>query len=402
VSAPDGDPPGVRTDPAAAGTSRSVTPGDPPFVAVIMAGGQGQRFWPLSTPDRPKQFLDLSRSGRTLIQATFDRVVALTGAPERVLVATAERYLGLVAEQLPEVPSENVLVEPTPRDSGPAIALACLTIERRFGDVVAGFFSSDHEIAGDGFGTAVRNAIALADAERGLVTIGITPTRPSTGYGYIESGEGVAVSSASAPPAGHGVSGHRVARFVEKPNLRTAEAYLASGGYLWNAGIFVWRVGAALTELDLHAPQLMSPLRAAFEHGEVAATFPALPRISIDYALMERTERAYVVPGSFAWDDIGDWVALERLLAKAANSGGPADTNTVVGRHVGMDASGNIVYTEDPEDVVVTLGVHDLVIVKRGNALLLVHKERVQEIKALLADERMVEFLAERVADTDA
>jgi mannose-1-phosphate guanylyltransferase len=401
VSAPEGDPPPVGTDPPA-GSVHTVTRDTPPFVAVIMAGGQGQRFWPLSTPERPKQFLDLSRSGRTLIQATFDRVVALTGAPERVLVATAERYLGLVAEQLPEVPAENVLVEPTQRDSAPAIALACLTIERRFGDVVAGFFSSDHQIAGDGFGAALQNAIALADAERGLVTIGITPTRPSTGYGYIEMGEGVAVSSSRAPAASHGLSGYRVARFVEKPNVRTAEAYLEAGGYLWNAGIFVWRVGAALNELDLHAPQLMSPLRVAFAQGEVAATFPALPRISIDYALMERTERALVVPGSFAWDDIGDWVALERLMAKDENPGGPADTNTVVGRHVGLDASGNIVYTEDPEDVVVTLGVHDLVIVKRGNALLLVHKERVQEIKALLADERMVEFLAESAVDEDA
>lgn len=365
-----------------------------------MAGGQGQRFWPLSTPERPKQFLDLSRSGRTLIQATFDRVVALTGAPERVLVATAERYLGLVAEQLPEVPTENVLVEPTSRDSAPAIALACLTIERRFGDVVAGFFSSDHQIAGDGFGAAVQSAIALADAERGLVTIGITPTRPSTGYGYVELGEGVAVSTSGPLPGSDGIAGHRVARFVEKPNLRTAEAYLASGGYLWNAGIFVWRVGSALAELDLHAPQLMTPLRTAFEHGTVARAFPTLPRISIDYALMERTERAYVVPGVFAWDDIGDWVALERLMARNADPTGPADTNTVVGRHVGLDASGNIVYTEDPEDVVVTLGVHDLVIVKRGNALLLVHKERVQEIKALLADERMVALLAE--TDEDA
>lgn len=371
--------------------------GTPPFVAVIMAGGQGQRFWPLSTPERPKQFLDLSRSGRTLIQATYDRVVALTGSPERVLVATAERYVSTVRAQLPEIGKENVLVEPTPRDSAPAIALACLTIERRFGDVVTGFFSSDHEIAGAGFGVAVTSAIALADAERGLVTIGITPTRPATGYGYVEQGEGVAVPHSRTPVHGDAVTGYRVARFVEKPNARTAEAYLASGDYLWNAGIFVWRVKAALEQLDVHVPDLMRPLRSAFERGEVATVFPHLPRISIDYALMERTAHAYVVPGAFEWDDIGDWVALERLLARgnagAARNAPPA--NTVVGRHVGMDASGNIVYTEDPEDVVVTLGVHDLVIVKRGNAVLVVHKERVQEIKALLADERMVEVLRE-------
>ncbi|HZJ09552.1 MAG TPA: sugar phosphate nucleotidyltransferase [Trueperaceae bacterium] len=354
---------------------------DPSFVAVIMAGGQGQRFWPLSTAKKPKQFLDLSRCGRTLLQATYDRVLPLAGSPERVMVATAVRYVDLVCEQLPELPVENLLVEPQPRDSAPAIAFASLTIEKRFGpDVVAGFFSSDHEVGNGGaFAAAARAAIELADAEGGLVTIGITPTRPATGYGYIEVGESVG-------------RGHQVARFVEKPNLRTAEAYLASGGYLWNAGIFVWRVGAALAELDRHDPELMQPLRAAFEGGTVAESFASLKKISIDFALMERTDRALVVPGDFGWDDIGDWVALERLLGP---SDGPGGANTVVGHHVGLDTSRNIVYTDSPDDVIVTLGVHDLVIVKRGNTVMLIHRERVQEIKSLLADERMAELLAE-------
>lgn len=349
----------------------------PDFRAVIMAGGQGQRFWPLSTPDRPKQFLDLGKAGRTLIQQTYDRVLPLAGSPANVYVATARRYVGLVCEQLPDVPVENLLVEPTPRDSAPAIALACLTIAQRHGDVVAGFFSSDHRI-GHGFHETITTAAQVAESTGGLVTVGIPPTRPATGYGYIEAGETVG-------PA------HRVRRFVEKPSARTAEAYLATGGYLWNAGIFVWRVNAALDELDRHAPDLMVPLREAFEAGKVADAFPKLPRIAIDYALMERTDRAFVVRGRFAWDDIGDWMALERLLEGDG-------TNTVVGRHVGRDASGNIVYTEDDGDVVVTLGVHDLVIVKRGHALLLVHKDRVQEIKDLLADERLKELLNEPVA----
>ncbi len=348
----------------------------PGFRAVIMAGGQGQRFWPLSTPDRPKQFLDLGRSGRTLIQSTYDRVLPLAGSPGNVYVATARKYIGLVCEQLPDVPLENLLVEPTPRDSAPAIALASLTIAKRHGNVVVGFFSSDHRI-GAGFSETIVTAAEVASEQAGLVTVGIEPTRPATGYGYIELGE------AQGPS-------HRVRRFVEKPSARTAEAYLASGGYLWNAGIFVWRAHSALAELDTHAPDLMVPLRQAFETGTVVEAFPHLPRISIDYALMERTDRAYVVPGRFEWDDIGDWVALERLV--------PADgTNTVVGRHVGHDASGNIVYTEDEADVVVTLGVNDLVIVKRGHALLLVHKDRVQEIKTLLADERLAELLEEPV-----
>jgi len=348
-----------------------------------MAGGQGQRFWPLSTAARPKQFLDLDRSGRTLIQATFDRLLPLTGSVERVFVATAVRYVDLVQEQLPELPQENLLVEPTPRDSGPAIALACLAIHERLGNAVVGFFSSDHRIGGSGFAATTRRAIALAEQESGLVTIGIRPTRPATGYGYIELGAPVSDPDSLVPEA------FRVARFVEKPNLRVAEAYVESGKHLWNAGIFVWPLETVLDELDRHAPDLMLPLRRAFSAGEVDAVFPDLQRISIDFALMERTDRAFVVPGAFEWDDIGDWVALERLIAPELGPGGP---NTVVGKHVGLDTSRNIVYTEDPDDVIVTLGVHDLIVVKRGKTLLLIHKDRVQEIKTLLADERLAEL----------
>ncbi len=354
-----------------------------PFVAVIMAGGKGQRFWPLSTPERPKQFLDLSHSGQTLIQATYDRVLHLTGDPERVFVSTGRRYVDLVREQLPGIPTVNLLIEPEGRDSAPAVALAALTVHARYGDVIMGLFSSDHEIGdSDAFEATLRGAIELADAREGLVTIGIQPTRPATGYGYIEKG-------AEAD------GGFEVARFVEKPNRRTAESYLSSGRYVWNAGIFVWPTGAILDELDRHVPELMTPLRDAFHHGEIGRVFPTLTKISIDFAVMERTDRAFVVPGSFDWDDVGDWVALERLLRQHAGEHGveASDTNTVVGRHVGMDTSGNIIYTEDPDDVIVTLGVEGLVVVKRGNTVLLVRKDRVQDIKTLLQDERLHELI---------
>ncbi len=350
-----------------------------------MAGGQGQRFWPLSTPETPKQFLDLSRTGRSLIQATVDRVRPLCGGIDNVFVATGKRYVDLVTEHLPDLPAENLLIEPVGRDSAPAVALACLEVHARYGDAIVGMFSSDHEIErGEAFGRSMEQAIALAQSERGLVTIGIEPTRAATGYGYIEMGEAIG-------------SGYRVARFVEKPNLRTAEAYLRSGRYLWNAGIFVWSTAVILEELDVHAPELMRPLRAAFEAGTVDDVFPSLNKISIDFAVMERTRRAFVVPGHFEWDDIGDWVALERHLRHAAPvDASDSDTNTVVGRHVGLETSGNIIYTEDPDDVIVTLGVEDLVIVKRGNTILLVRKDRVQDIKTLLNDDRLAALLAER------
>jgi mannose-1-phosphate guanylyltransferase len=345
-------------------------------VALVMAGGRGQRFWPLSTEARPKQFLDLERRGRTLLQTTVDRIAPLVGGVERVLVATASRYLPLVREQLPEVPEANVLVEPVGRDSAPAIALAALRLRDRFGDVGMGVFASDHRIEdGAAFERALRSAFELADARRGLVTIGIPPTRPATAYGYIERGEGV-------------LDGFRVARFVEKPNRTRARAYVDSGAYVWNAGMFVWNVDTILAELDRYAPDLMLPLRKAYAAGEVDRRFGELPKVSIDYAVMEKTDAAYVVEGDFGWDDIGDWAALERLLPKDDGA-----VHTVFGAHAGHDAAGNIVYTDGPDDVLVALGVEGLVIVKRGDTVLILPKDRVGEIKGLLEDERLRELV---------
>ena len=362
---------GALAAPMAGTPSRDDAMTAPTLTAVIMAGGQGQRFWPLSTADRPKQFLDLERRGRTLLQATFDRLLPLTGGPERVYVATAARYLSLVREQLPELPAANLLVEPTGRDSAPAIALASLAIHQRTGGTTLGFFSSDHRV-GDpaAFHRAVHQAVELAEAEDGLVALGITPSHPATAYGYIERGE----------RAG---SGYRVRSFVEKPNAERARAYLEAGNYHWNAGIFVWHSATILRELDTHAPDIMRPLRAAAAERRIDAVFPTLPRISIDFAVMERTDCAYVVPVACDWDDIGDWVALERLLER------DADSNTVIGQHVAHEARGNIVYTHDADDVIVTVGVHDLVIVKHGDTVLLVAKERVADVKRLLDGGRL-------------
>jgi len=264
---------------------------------------------------------------------------------------------------------DNVIVEPVGRDSAPAVALASLAIHQRTGGATLGFFASDHRIDDvSAFHAAVRDAITLAESELGLVTLGITPIRAATGYGYIERGERVGV-------------GFRVRRFVEKPNAARAETYLASGAFLWNAGIFVWHSDVILAELDALAPDLMVPLRRVVDERRVAEAFGELPAISIDYAVMERTQRALVVPVACGWDDVGDWVALERLLHAGTNDGA---ADTVVGRHVAYEASGNIVYTESDDDVVVTIGVHDVVVVKRGNTVLLVAKDRVDDVKRVL------------------
>ena len=345
------------------------------FVAVIMAGGSGQRFWPLSTAARPKQFLDLERCGHTLLQSTFGRLQALTGGPEQTYVITGERYAELVFEQLPELPPENLLLEPTGRDTAPAAALAALELRARVGDAMMGLFPSDHRVADvSSFQHTLRQAVALTEATRGIVTLGIKPDRPATGYGYIEQGE---------PLTG----GYKVARFVEKPDLASAQMYLETGHYSWNGGIFLWHVQTILDELCRYAPGLLTPLAEAHGAGHVHEVFPGLQKISIDYAVMERTQKAYVVPADFGWDDVGDWQALERLLHREHS-----DTNTVVGQHIGLETSGNIIYTESEEDIVATLGVENLVIVKRHNAVLLLRKDRVQDLKQLLADERLLNF----------
>jgi mannose-1-phosphate guanylyltransferase len=345
------------------------------FTAVIMAGGKGQRFWPLSTSDKPKQFLDLERSGRTLLQSTFDRLLPLVESPKDIFIATAQKYVDLVREQLPKVPKTNLIIEPEARDSAAAVAYASLSVHAHNPDAVVGFFSSDHRI-GDtaAFQNTVRGAIALAGDTEGLITIGITPDRPATGYGYIQAGE----------TAAHG--GFRVDKFVEKPNLAKAQRYVESGNYFWNAGIFVWSTKSILEELHRYAPDLMGPLQQAFDSNRITQVFPTLKKISIDYAVMEHSQKVYVIPGKFDWDDIGDWVALERLLQSEE------EHNTVVGTHVGLETSNNIIYTENPDDVIVTLGVENLVIVKQGNTLLLVHKDRVQDIKKLLENERLAEL----------
>ena len=335
------------------------------FVAVIMAGGRGQRFWPLSTEDKPKQFLDLEQSGRTLIQSTLDRLTPLTGGLEHVYVITGERYRELVEAQLEELPKGNIILEPVGRDTAPAVALAALEIKKRYGNVVMGLFTADHRVGNvPSFQGAVKRAIKVTEDTKGLTTLGVKPTFPSTGYGYIRSGEAVS-------------DGFKVNAFIEKPNLRTAEQYLSSGEYFWNNGIFVWHTETIVREFETHAPNILHPLARAVESASVAEVFPSIEKISIDYAVLEKTDKAYMVPADYDWDDLGDWLAVERHLGKD-------ESNTVVGAHVGLDSKGNVIYCDDEHATIVTIGVEDMVIVKRGDTVLVTRKDRTQDIKSIL------------------
>lgn len=349
------------------------------IIPVILAGGKGERFWPVSRLKHPKQFLCLDGSGQSLLQATADRLLTLAGDWNSLWVITAGHLAQGVRSQLPDLPEENLLVEPQGRDTAPAVAWATLEVAKKHGeDAVVGFFPADHWIADEAaFCQTLTHAAELAVAEGAIATLGITPTYPSTGYGYIEQAD--QVGTYGDLPA------YKVSRFTEKPDKETAESFIASGRFSWNSGMFIFPASVMLQELKTHAAELMTPI---MEQGIDA--YATLPKLSIDYAVMEKTDRAYVMPVAFGWDDLGDWNAVERLLKK------PEDNNVELATHVGIETTGSILYASNPDEVVVTIGLEDVVVVRDGNATLIVHKDRTQDIKKavkLLGDDERFKHL---------
>jgi mannose-1-phosphate guanylyltransferase len=335
-------------------------------IPMILAGGKGERFWPLSRRQFPKQFLSLDGTGVTLLQATADRFRQIGRSWDEIWVVTASHLAQGVRDQLPELPEANLLVEPEGRDTAPAVTWATLEAAKRYGEeAVLGLFPADHWIVDlPVFAQTLEAAAALAVQQGAIATLGIQPTYASTGYGYIEQGESLGEVQ--------GLAAYRVSRFREKPDAVKAAEFLASGRFSWNSGMFIFQAGTAIAELRQHAPDILEPLAA-----EGVAAYGKVTKTSIDYALMEKTDKACVLPVTFGWDDLGDWNAIERLLKGDAK-------NVELGAHEGLDSQGNIIYVDDSEEVVATLGVEDLVIVRAGKATLIVHKDRTQEIKQLL------------------
>jgi mannose-1-phosphate guanylyltransferase len=348
----------------------------PPLIPVILAGGKGERFWPLSRKSRPKQFLSLDGSGRSLLQATADRLLALTGGWQDLWVVTAAHLEAGVREQLPDLPASNLLVEPEGKDTAPAVAWSILEIVQRHGrDAVVGFFPADHWIVDEATFRATLGAAAdLARQSAAIVTLGIQPTFASTGYGYIQQGDAIGRYGSNPTDNGQGFPAYRVSRFTEKPELETAQQFLATGQFSWNSGMFVFRAGVALDELWVYAAEIIGPLE---EQG--VAAYPTLTKKSIDYALMEKTQQAYVLPVAFGWDDLGDWNAIERLLKGQA-------PNVELARHVGLDTQGALFYATSQDDLIVTIGLEDTVIVRDGKVTLIVKKDRTQDIKQVLKE----------------
>lgn len=354
------------------------------FYCVIPAGGAGTRLWPLSRSGRPKFLHDLTGQGRTLLQATYDRLAPLCDG--RVLVVTGARHEAAVTAQLPQVAPGDVLVEPGPRDSMAAIGLAAAVLERRDPDAILGSFAADHVIGGvDDFHATVREAVAVARQDY-LVTIGIEPTFPATGFGYIREGEALDVEG--APHA------RLVSEFVEKPDAGTAAAYLSLGTYRWNAGMFVVKASVLLDLLAQWHPDLAAGLRAIAANPWVLnQTWKELDKIAIDHAVAEpaaEAGRVAVIPGSFSWDDVGDFDSLAGLLPAAGETPdrenvavlGPADQVHI------RNASGVVVNRSGRQ--VVLLGLEDVVVVDTPDVLMVTTRRQAQDVKSI------VELMKER------
>jgi len=344
--------------------------------AVIMAGGSGTRFWPASRKGYPKQFLSLFGE-KSLIQQTWDRCLAFT-EPSRCWVVTGALHADLVREQLPDLPPENLLVEPCPRNTAAAIGLAAVRLRARDPDSVMAVLPSDHLIAPlEKFSSDINTAANVVEAApESLALFGIRPTFPATGYGYIELGE----------PLAHGENVRRVARFREKPDRTTAEAFLASKNFLWNGGIFVWRGARILETLRRHEPELAAGLERIAAESDwdtaVRTQFPGLKSISIDYAVLEREAAScVVVEAGFEWDDVGSWEAVARRQSASAETG--ADGNVVHGLHRGIETTGTIVQTTS-DHLVATIGIEDLLIVHTKDATLVARRNDEEGLRRLI------------------
>ncbi|WP_417373739.1 mannose-1-phosphate guanylyltransferase [Glutamicibacter protophormiae] len=348
------------------------------FHGVIPAGGVGTRLWPLSRASAPKFLHDLTGSGSTLIRATYDRLVPLAG--DRIMVVTGRAHRGAVVAQLPELCEENMVLEPEPRDSAAAIGLAAAILSLRDPEIIMGSFAADQVIEPvEVFQAALSEAIHTAASGK-IVTIGIHPTHPSTGFGYIKTGDPLDVANA---PSARGV-----VEFVEKPDEDTARRYLASGGFLWNAGMFVAPVGLMLKHLQANEPQLhdgLMRIALAWEtdaRDEVMAeVWPDLPKIAIDYAVAEPAAAAgdvAVIPGVFNWDDVGDFAAIGRLN-KASAAEGIINLGDKEVR-VYADSATGVVYSDRPR-VVALVGIQDVVVVDTADALLVTTKDHAQKVK---------------------
>lgn len=342
------------------------------LTALVLAGGKGERFWPRSREKLPKQFIDILGCGRTMIQLSVDRILPMV-AMEDIYIATNESCKTLVKEQMPDIPEENILCEPVGRNTAPCIGLGAVYILKKNKDAVMMVLASDlmikHE---DIFRAVMKEAATIAEEGRNIVTIGITPDCPETGYGYIKKNSVTVKGNASA-----------VDCFVEKPDKETAMVYLRSGDYFWNSGMFVWKASTVMSSLEAYMPDIYEHLvkisdniGKANEKAVLRQEFMAMRSESIDYGIMEKASDIYVLPGQFGWDDVGSWLAVGRL--KGMDESG----NTVTGNVVTVNSQNCIIEAQDK--LIAAVGLEGIVIVDTEDVTLISHKNHIGEIGQVL------------------
>lgn len=340
--------------------------------ALIMAGGVGERFWPRSRKSLPKQFLSLTGDGKTMIQNTVARILPLV-AYEDIYIVTNASYRALVRQQLPGIPEKNILLEPVGRNTAPCIGLGAVCAMKNYGDATMLVLPSDHIIhQAEVFRSVLTKGIAIAQQNNALVTLGIAPNAPETGYGYVKYDEKCPIGD-----------GYRVESFHEKPDAETARRYLSEGGYLWNSGMFIWKASEILRQMQAYMPEnykLLMEIGTAIgterQDAVLQEKFPQMQAVSIDYGILERGDGVYVIPASFGWDDVGSWLAVGRMNVP------DKDGNTITGDVISVDSHYNIVQGGDK--LIAMVGLENIVVVDAGDAILICNKNHTGKIRQVL------------------
>ena len=344
-------------------------------VAIIMAGGRGERLWPKSRKSCPKQFLSLGGGDKSLIVQTVERMKTLTDI-SKIFIVTGRDYFDITHRQLPALPVENIICEPMGKNTTACIGYACQIIKKRMGDAIMMVVPSDHVIKNvDAFKSDLNKCCEIAEREKLIVTVGITPTKPETGFGYIKLCKEKAIENTTLA--------WKMAKFVEKPNFKVATKYVNSGKYLWNAGMFVFPISYMLRSIKKYSPHNAACLtnigKAIGKKNEALVTynmFEKMESISIDYAVMEHVRGSITVQSTFDWNDVGTWAAIPEIQTSDSNG------NYVTGEVASFESTGNIVELPSGK-LLALLGVKDIIVVESGNATLVCHKDYAQQIKEI-------------------
>lgn len=339
--------------------------------ALILAGGKGTRLYPLSRSNNPKQFLKIINN-KSFLRNTVDRIKPLV-SKENIYVVTNEEYLDKVKKELPEISESNIFAEPENKETATCIGLSAVKLLKKDNDAVMMVLPSDHYIEGEkAFLETLQQGIEIAERRRGLITIGVEPTRPETGYGYIEMGQRMNI----------GMTTYKVNRFTEKPNLEVAKDFLLKGTYLWNSGMFIWRADVLLREMEKYLPKMYKNLMEIYqhvgspeEHDVIKEQYAIIDGISVDFGIMQKTRKAYVIKCEFEWDDIGTFASLSRFLSNYRG-------NKIIGETFLEDSENCTVFSR--EKLIIGFGVKDLIIVEAGDVILVMDKNKDQEIKHLV------------------